>query len=64
MKWSIPYSRGALEDQSVMLLRCFDLINRIKGEYERQEHKRRDQETKSRRNNPKGGARPTGRRRR
>ncbi|QDF16952.1 tail assembly chaperone [Gordonia phage Luker] len=64
MKWSIPYARGALEDQSVMLLRCFDIINRVKAEHQRQEQKRREQESKSKRPSLRGGSRPTGRRRR
>ncbi|AMS02318.2 tail assembly chaperone [Gordonia phage GourdThymes] len=62
MKWSIPYTPGGLEDQSVMLLRCFDVINRVKAEHERQEQKKREQESKSKRPNPRGGSRPTGRR--
>ncbi|AKJ72455.1 putative tail assembly protein [Gordonia phage GMA7] len=58
MKWSIPYSPGGLEDQSVMLLRSFDLINRVKGEHERQENKKREQEMKS-----KQQSKPRGKRR-
>ncbi|AKJ71707.1 putative tail assembly protein [Tsukamurella phage TIN2] len=57
MKWAIPYTPGGMEDQSVMLLRCFDLINRVKNDHERQENKKREQEMKARQKTPKTSAR-------
>ena len=46
MEWSVQYVDGGLASQSVMLLRCFDILNHAKYVYEKEESDKRERESK------------------
>ncbi len=62
MKWSIPYVAGGLADQDPMLLRGFDLINRVKASHEAAENKKREREMGAKSKAPRSRGRVAGRR--